>query len=50
MEPKAENGVIRLNKSVEDRPSQKIVEEQQKQVSKTVEKRPDYNFGPILPF
>lgn len=32
------------------RPSQKIVEEQQKQVSKTVDKRPDYNFGPILPF
>ena len=32
------------------RPSQKIVEEQQKQVSKTVSKRPDYNFGPILPF
>lgn len=32
------------------RPTQKIVEEQQKQVSKTVEKRPDYNFGPILPF
>jgi len=32
------------------RPSQKIVEEQQKQVSKTVSKRPDYNLGPILPF
>jgi len=32
------------------RPTQKIAEEQQKQVSKTVEKRPDYNFGPILPF
>lgn len=32
------------------RPSQKIVEEQQKQISKTVEKRPDYNLGSILPF
>lgn len=32
------------------RPTQKIVEEQQKQVSKTVSKRPDYNLGPILPF